>query len=169
MGNQCCSNDRDNFSDEIMNSSSLEQIRKYISEKIEIASLEQEELKVYLQNHNQKPTTITIEGFEDEDIKKRIPYLEEMKDCLLRINDLLQKNPDVDLMETKKRLCDFYEIYSWLYDDEKRYETWMMNFINFVEGSLEELNKNEQRGTMPVKNRFKLEKTEIEKKSRDFF
>ena len=169
MGNQCCSNDRDNFSDEIMNSSSLEQIRKYISEKIEIASLEQEELKVYLQNHNQKPTTITIEGFEDEDIKKRIPYLEEMKDCLLRINDLLQKNPDVDLMETKKRLCDFYEIYSWLYDDEKRYETWMMNFINFVEGSLEELNKNEQRGTMPVKNRFQLEKTEIEKKSRDFF
>ncbi len=152
-----------------MNSSSLEQIRKYISEKIEIASLEQEELKVYLQNHNQKPTTITIEGFEDEDIKKRIPYLEEMKDCLLRINDLLQKNPEVDLLETKKRLSDFYEIYSWLYDDEKRYETWMMNFINFVEGSLEELNKNEKRGTMPVKNRLTLEKTEIEKKSRDFF
>ena len=167
MGNQCCSNDRDNFSDEIMNSSSLEQIRKYISEKIEIASLEQEELKVYLQNHNQKPTTITIEGFEDEDIKKRIPYLEEMKDCLLRINDLLQKNPEVDLLETKKRISDFYEMYSWLYDDEKRYETWMMNFINFVEGSLEELNKNEKRGTMPVKNRLTLEKTEIEKKSKD--
>ena len=167
MGNQCCSNERDNFSDEIMNSSSLEDIRKYISEKIETASLEQEELKVYLKNHNQKPTTITIEGFEDEDIKKRIPYLEEMKDCLLRINDLLQKNPEVDLLETKKRLSDFYEIYSWLYDDEKRYEIWMMNFKNFVEGNFDAVYKEPQRGTMPIKNGSMLEKTELEKKSKD--
>ena len=167
MGNQCCSNENDNLSDEIMNSSSLEQIRKYISEKIEIASLEQEELKVYLQNHNQKPTTITIEGFEDEDIKKRIPYLEEMKDCLLRINDLLQKNPEVDLLETKKRISDFYEMYSWLYDDEKRYEIWMMNFKNFVEGNFDAVYKEPQRGTMPIKNGSMLEKTELEKKSKD--
>ena len=167
MGNQCCSNENDNLSDEIMNSSSLEEIKKYISEKIKIASIEQEELKAYLKNHNQKPTTITIEGFEDEDIKKRIPYLEEMKDCLLRINDLLQKNPEVDLLETKKRISDFYEMYSWLYDDEKRYEIWMMNFKNFVEGNFDAVYKEPQRGTMPIKNGSMLEKTELEKKSKD--
>ena len=48
MGNQCCSNENDNLSDEIMNSSSLEEIKKYISEKIKIASIEQEELKAYI-------------------------------------------------------------------------------------------------------------------------
>ena len=43
----------------------------------------------------------------------------------------------------------------------------MMNFKNFVEGNFEEFNKEHERATMPVKNGIMLEKTEIEKKSKD--
>ena len=63
-----------------------------------------------------------------------------MKKCLFQINNLLEKNPNVDLYETKKQISEFYEIYTWLYDDEKRYEVWMMNFENFIKGKYENLN-----------------------------
>jgi hypothetical protein len=140
MGNQCCIGEKDNFSDEIMNSSSIEEIRKYIIEKIDSASLEQSELKLYLKNNKLIPTSIIIDNFEEKDIKKRIPYLDEIKKCLFQINDLLEKNPNVDLLETKRQISEFYEIYTWLYDDEKRYEVWMMNFQNFINGNYENLN-----------------------------
>ena len=140
MGNQCCIGETNNFSDEIMNSSSLEEIRNYIIEKIDSASLEQSELKLYLKNNKLIPTSIIIDNFEEKDIKKRIPYLDEIKKCLFQINDLLEKNPNVDLLETKRQISEFYEIYTWLYDDEKRYEVWMMNFQNFIKGNYENLN-----------------------------
>ena len=140
MGNQCCIGETNNFSDEIMNSSSLEEIRNYIIEKIDSASLEQSELKLYLKNNKLIPTSIIIDNFEEKDIKKRIPYLDEMKKCLFQINNLLEKNPNVDLYETKKQISEFYEIYTGLYDDEKRYEVWMMNFENFIKGKYENLN-----------------------------
>ena len=73
MGNQCCIGETNNFSDEIMNSSSLEEIRNYIIEKIDSASLEQSELKLYLKNNKLIPTSIIIDNFEEKDIKKRIP------------------------------------------------------------------------------------------------
>ena len=156
------------ITEELANCKSMQEIQTYLSLKLKEANTEQEELKAYLKNHNQKPTTITIEGFEDHDIKKRIPYLEEMKDCLLRINDLLQKNPEVDLLETKKRISDFYEMYSWLYDDEKRYENWMFNFKQFVESNdFEKIKVEPARGTMPVKGSKTLKNYMDEQKKKN--
>ena len=43
----------------------------------------------------------------------------------------------------------------------------MMNFKNFVEGNFDAVYKEPQRGTMPIKNGSMLEKTELEKKSKD--
>ena len=167
MGAFCCSSPEENFSDEIINSTSIEEIKKYLSEKIEDSTVEQNDLITYLDDNNFKPTTINIEGFSEEDLKKRIPYLDELKSCINRVIELLDKYPNADLMEIKRRICDFYEMYSWLYDDEKRYEIWMMNFKNFVEGNFDAVYKEPQRGTMPIKNGSMLEKTELEKKSKD--
>ena len=166
MGN-CCETPRDDFSEEILNSNSIEEIISYLKEKIEDATVEQNDLLTYLDDNNFKPSTINIEGFNEEDLKKRIPYLDEIKDCINKVITLLEKYPNCNLIEIKRRICDFYEMYTWLYDEDKRYEIWFLNFKNFIEKDNEKLTKNELRKTMPIKNNHLLEKEEITEQSKD--
>ena len=87
-----------------------------------------------------------------------------MKDCILRAHELLKENPNADLRETKIKLSELYNMYTWLYDEEKRYESWMENFKDFVEnGTFEELEIEKTRGTMPVKGTKTL-KAEAQKR-----
>ena len=58
-------------------------------------------------------------------------------------------------------------MYTWLYDEDKRYEIWFVNFKNFIEKDNEKLTKNELRKTMPIKNNNLLEKEEIIEQSKD--
>ena len=156
MGAFCCSSPEENFSDEIINSTSIEEIKKYLSEKIEDSTVEQNDLITYLDDNNFKPTTINIEGFSEEDLKKRIPYLDESKEILKKVIILLEQYPESDLMEIKRRLCDFYEIYTWLYDDEKRYENWFFSFSNFIHKDYEKISKiSDSRKSVPVKKHLK--------------
>ena len=148
----CCGADRSYISEEITRCSSIPEIQTYLALKLKEANAEQEELKAYLKDKSKKPTMIDITGFKDVDIEKRVPYLDEMKDCILRVHDLLKSNPDIDLQQTKNKLVELYNMYTWLYDDEKRYENWMFNFKQFVESNdFEKLNVEPSRGTMPVK------------------
>ena len=56
-------------------------------------------------------------------------------------------------------------MYTWLYDEEKRYESWMINFKDFVEkGSFEKLEESEiNRRTMPVKGTKTLKEESMKK------
>ena len=156
MGTFCCSTHHENFSDEIINSTSLEEIKNYLSEKIEDSTVEQNDLITYLDDNNFKPSTINIEGFSEEDLKKRIPYLDEIKNCINKVIDLLERYPNTDLMEIKRRICDFYEMYTWLYDDEKRYENWFFSFNNFIIKDFEKISKiSDSRKSVPVKKHLK--------------
>ena len=111
---------------------------------------------------------IDITGFKDEDIQKRVPYLDEMKDCILRVHDLLKSNPDIDLQLTKNKLVELYNMYTWLYDDEKRYENWMFNFKQFVESNdFEKIKVEPARGTMPVKGSKTLKNYMDEQKKKN--
>ena len=156
MGTFCCTSHQENFSDEIINSTSIDEIKNYLSEKIEDSTVEQNDLITYLDDNNFKPSTINIEGFSEEDLKKRIPYLDELKEVLRKVIILLEKYPDTDLMEVKRRICDFYEMYTWLYDDEKRYETWFFSFNNFIQKEFEKISKiSNSRKSVPVKKHIK--------------
>ena len=165
----CCGADRSYISEEITKCSSIPEIQTYLALKLKEANKEQEELKAYLKDKSKQPTMIDITGFKDEDIEKRVPYLDEMKDCILRTHELLKSYPDIDLNETKKRLVEFYNMYTWLYDDEKRYENWMFNFKQFAEsnGNFEKLNIEQSRGTMPVKGTKTLKNMENSKKNNE--
>ena len=165
----CCGPDRSNIAEEITSCTSILEIQNYLSLKLKDANTEQEEIKQYLKDKNTIPTTIDISGFKDNEIEKRIPYLDEMKDCILRTHELLKSYPDIDLNETKKRLVEFYNMYTWLYDDEKRYENCMLNFKQFAEsnGNFEKLNIEQSRGTMPVKGTKTLKNMENSKKNNE--
>ena len=70
-------------------------------------------------------------------------------------------------MEIKRRLCDFYEIYTWLYDDEKRYENWFFSFNNFIIKDFEKISKiSDSRKSVPVKQNIKND-TNIQNLSKD--
>ena len=162
MGN-CC--DRPFISDEISNCKTIEELQLHLSLKMKDATTEEEELKAYLKDKKNKPIMIDVSEFKDEDIEKRIPYLDEMKDCILRAHELLKENPNADLRETKIKLSELYNMYTWLYDEEKRYESWMVSFKDFIEnGTFEELELDKTRGTMPVKGTKTL-KAEAQKRN----
>ena len=153
------------ITEELANCKSMQEIQTYLSLKLKEANTEQEELKAYLEDKSKTPTTIDVSGFKDEDIEKRIPYLDEMKDCILRAHELLKENPNADLRETKIKLSELYNMYTWLYDEEKRYENWMSNFKDFVEnGTFEKLESENTRGTMRVKGTKTL-KAEADKRN----
>ncbi len=163
MGNCCGGGPM--ITEELNNCKTIQEIQTYLSLKLKEANTEQEELKAYLEDKSKIPTTIDVTGFKDEDIEKRIPYLEEMKDCILRSHELLKENQDVDLEETKIKLSELYNMYTWLYDEEKRYENWMSNFKDFVEnGTFEKLESENTRGTMRVKGTKTL-KAEADKRN----
>ena len=163
MGNCCGGGPM--ITEELANCKSMQEIQTYLSLKLKEANTEQEELKAYLEDKSKTPTTIDVSGFKDEDIEKRIPYLDEMKDCILRVHELLKENPNANLNETKIKLSELYNMYTWLYDEEKRYENWMSNFKDFVEnGTFEKLESENTRGTMRVKGTKTL-KAEADKRN----
>ena len=132
MGVSCCQKENEN-PDNIDNCENIFDIRNYISYKIEKAELEQEEINIFLQDKNNIPKTVEIVGFTEEDLKKRVLYLDEMKNCLNEIEDLLKKHPNINFTDIKMSLKEFDSMYTWIYDDSKRYVDWLKIFKNFIE------------------------------------
>ena len=132
MGLLCCRN-KNNKNYDLDSCQSISDLRNYISEKIENAEIEQEEIKLYLEDNEKIPASVDIVAFTEQDLKKRVEYLEEIKNCLNEIDDLLKKHPTVDIDDIKNSLKEFQVMYTWIYDDSKRCENWLKVFKNFVE------------------------------------
>ena len=132
MGSSCCKKYVDK-NDDIDYCDNIKDIRNYLSSIINNADVEQEEINLYLQDKNNMPTIVDVEGFTEEDLKKRVLYLDEMKNCLNEIDYLLKKHPKVNFIDIKMSLKEFDSMYAWIYDDSKRYVEWLQIFKNFVE------------------------------------
>ena len=133
MGTSCCKkNDFEKF-DNIDECENISELRNYIEEKIRRAELEEEELNNYLKDKTKIPTTVEVANIGKEEIQKRILYLEEMKNCLNEIDELLKKHPNVNITDVINSLKEFQTMYGWIYDDSKRYSEWFKVFKKFVE------------------------------------
>ena len=132
MGTTCCKKENE-YPDIVDTCENISDIRNYISNKIEKAELEQEEINTFLEDKNNIPKTVEIVGFTEEDLKKRVLYLDEMKNCLNEIEDLLKKHPNINFTDIKMSLKEFDSMYTWIYDDSKRYVDWLKIFKNFIE------------------------------------
>ena len=132
----CCKKEEEKIED-IDNCKDISEIRNYIATKIENADLEKEEINSYFDDKTLIPTTVEVSGFTDEDLKKRLLYLDEMKNILNQIDDLLKKHPNVDLNDIKHSLKEFHKMYSWIYDDSKRYIEWFNIFQKYMESQPE--------------------------------
>ena len=134
MGVSCCVREI-NKNDDLNNCETISDIRDFLANKLELAELEQEEIEIYLNEKNKLPRTIEIEGLNEEDLKKRILYLNEMKECINKIDDLLKTNQELDVIDIKNSMKEFNVMYSYIYDDSKRYMKWFSVFQAFTESN----------------------------------
>ena len=134
MGVSCCVREI-NKNDDLNNCETISDIRDFLSNKLELAELEQEEIEIYLNEKNKLPRTIEVEGLNEEDLKKRILYLNEMKECINKIDDLLKTNQELDVIDIKNSMKEFNVMYSYIYDDSKRYMRWFSVFQAFTESN----------------------------------
>ena len=134
MGVSCCVREI-NINDDLNNCETISDIRDFLANKLELAELEQEEIEIYLNEKNKLPRTIEVEGLNEEDLKKRILYLNEMKECINKIDDLLKTNQELDVIDIKNSMKEFNVMYSYIYDDSKRYMKWFSVFQAFTESN----------------------------------
>ena len=134
MGVSCCVREI-NKNDDLNNCETISDIRDFLANKLELAELEQEEIEIYLNEKNKLPRTIEVEGLNEEDLKKRILYLNEMKECINKIDDLLKTNQELDVIDIKNSMKEFNVMYSYIYDDSKRYMKWFRVFQAFTESN----------------------------------
>ncbi len=134
MGVSCCVREI-NKNDDLNNCETISDIRDFLANKLELAELEQEEIEIYLNEKNKLPRTIEVEGLNEEDLKKRILYLNEMKECINKIDDLLKTNQELDVIDIKNSMKEFNVMYSYIYDDSKRYMKWFSVFQAFTESN----------------------------------
>ena len=132
MGVSCCVRDL-NKNDDLDNCQSISDIRDFLANKLDLAELELEEIGIYLKDKTRLPTTIEVRGLSDEDLNKRIIYLNEIKECINNIDELLKNNHSLNVINIRNSLKEFIVMYSYIYDDTKRYMKWFDVFKNFIE------------------------------------
>ena len=132
MGVSCCVREL-NKNDDLDNCQSISDIRDFLANKLDLAELELEEIGIYLKNKTRLPTTIEVRGLSDEDLNKRIIYLNEIKECINNIDELLKNNQGLNMIDIRNSLKEFNVMYSYIYDDSKRYMKWFDVFKNFIE------------------------------------
>ena len=132
MGVSCCVREL-NKNDDLDNCQSISDIRDFLANKLDLAELELEEIGIYLKEKTRLPTTIEVRGLSDEDLNKRIIYLNEIKECINNIDELLKNNQGLNVIDIRNSLKEFNVMYSYIYDDSKRYMKWFDVFKNFIE------------------------------------
>ena len=132
MGVSCCVREL-NKNDDLDNCQSISDIRDFLANKLDLAELELEEIGIYFKDKTRLPTTIEVRGLSDEDLNKRIIYLNEIKECINNIDELLKNNQGLNVIDIRNSLKEFNVMYSYIYDDSKRYMKWFDVFKNFIE------------------------------------
>ena len=133
MGNKCCQY-KINSIEEIETCNNIYELTEFVTNKLKQSEMEITELKSYLKNHRKKPTSVDVGNFSDEILNKRIDYVSELQKSLKKVIYLLKQHPEADLLEIKKWLIDFQQIYSWVYDENQRHVDWLYAFETFING-----------------------------------
>ena len=112
MGNSFC---RSTFMDnDIKETKSIDEIIEVLNRKRENFEKEMNQIEDYLEDPSKKVELFNVEGIDKELVKKRIPYLKNLNENYVKVNELLSENPNLPLYETKcyvdKIVSHYYQI-----------------------------------------------------------
>ena len=129
MGNVC---NWSTFSDnEIKNANSIDEIIEILNKKRENFEKEMNQIEDYLEDPSKKVELFNVEGIDKELVKKRIPYLKNLNENYVKVNELLSENPNLPLYETKVHVDKIVGHYYQIYDDNLSID--MKKFEDFIE------------------------------------
>jgi hypothetical protein len=126
----CCGS---TYSDpEIEKASTITELANVMKNKADKLMLEKQEIEKYLEDKSNPVTLVNISSLTEEDLSKRPPYLEQLKDCYGEIIDELEANPKLPLKECKEHIYNIMSNYFVSYDSTEKYRTDLAKFKQFA-------------------------------------
>lgn len=118
---------------EIDEAISVKAISDFLQEKRKELPIEAKELETYLNDKSKIPKKVNVTYQSDENLKKRIDYLDQYGKIVDEVIFILDTNPNMNLAKTKAVINELYSSYFLTYDPE--------NTCNTIPNKLKEIIK----------------------------
>ena len=117
---------------EILNATSINELIDILNDRKEKFPQEKKEIQDYINDPSKEIDSINVSGIDNEILKQRVPYLNELENAYNIIIEHLSSNPDLPLKETKEECDNITSLYNLTYDPNKELDMQMQKFENFV-------------------------------------
>ena len=110
----CCGQKYPN--EELNECKTINEIIELLNKKRESFKSEIIQIEDYLEDSNKKVEFINVKGIDKKVLQKRIPYLRDLNNAYEYLAEILEKNPNLPLNETKNHVNTIISFYHQIYD-----------------------------------------------------
>ena len=127
----CCEG-REIIDNKIDKANSVKELSLIFSERKNKFEKEKKEIELFLNDPNVEVENIDVKEIDPSILKKRINYLTNLDDAFNRVIEILEKNTNLPLNETKSYCHNIISKYYFIYDPNKELDSDMVKFEQFV-------------------------------------
>ena len=127
----CCGNNLEY--PEIEEAPSIKALSDFFKEKRKDLPLEAKEIEDYLADKSNIPRKVDISYQTDENLQKRIQYLEHYGGVVDQVTEILDNNPNMNLDKAKAIVNELYNCYFLTFDPD--------NACDYIPGKLKDILK----------------------------
>ena len=110
----CCGQKYPN--EELNECKTINEIIELLNKKRESFKSEIIQIEDYLEDSNKTVELINVKGIDKKVLQKRIPYLRDLNNAYEYLAEILEKNPNLPLNETKNHVNTIISFYHQIYD-----------------------------------------------------
>ena len=110
----CCGQKYPN--EELNECKTMNEIIELLNKKRESFKSEIIQIEDYLEDSNKTVEFINVKGIDKKVLQKRIPYLRDLNNAYEYLAEILEKNPNLPLNETKNHVNTIISFYHQIYD-----------------------------------------------------
>ena len=110
----CCGQKYQN--EELNECKTMNEIIELLNKKRESFKSEIIQIEDYLEDSNKTVEFINVKGIDKKVLQKRIPYLRDLNNAYEYLAEILEKNPNLPLNETKNHVNTIISFYHQIYD-----------------------------------------------------
>lgn len=110
----CCGQKYPN--EELNECKTINEIIELLNKKRESFKSEIIQIEDYLEDSNKTVEFINVKGIDKKVLQKRIPYLRDLNNAYELLAEILEKNPNLPLNETKNHVNTIISFYHQIYD-----------------------------------------------------
>jgi hypothetical protein len=110
----CCGQKYPN--EELNECKTINEIIELLNKKRESFKSEIIQIEDYLEDSNKTVEFINVKGIDKKVLQKRIPYLRDLNNAYEHLAEILEKNPNLPLNETKNHVNTIISFYHQIYD-----------------------------------------------------